>query len=90
MHRPQYLSRIVDEVNRRNRESTCDPLMRAGWNALLADILMDAGWYAGFGYLMVKDIPAGQKPGIQTDASGKVLGYDARFVDTDDSRRFYY
>ena len=67
MRKSIRVSELVREVNRLNRESTCEPAMRAGWNDLLAHVLHETGNYSGFGYLEARDVPAGEKPGIIRD-----------------------
>ena len=52
-------------VNTRNRNSTCDPKVREGWNCVLESVLMEANVYDGFNYLEQKDIPWAEKPGIR-------------------------
>ena len=73
---------LVERVNRLNRESTCKPDMRHGWNHLLEDVLHDANAYKGYGYYPAQDLPPGQKPGITGEAPN--------FQFPDESRRFYY
>ena len=82
------LAKLVAEVNRRNRESTCEADVRTGWNELLAGVLMDADAYCGYRYLRSGEVPAGELPGIVTDADGlntfpdetrrEYLGHDVR------------
>jgi hypothetical protein len=77
------LTDLLDEVNRRNRESTCPREMRAGWNSLLEFALSEAGAYAGYGFLGPKDVPVNEKPGI-------IVNEPAVNEFPDDSRRFYH
>lgn len=77
------LRRLIDTVNHRNRHSTCDPLVRRGWNSILEQALMDANSYAGFGYWKASDLAPGTTPGIQTDNDGNNTF-------PDETRRFYY
>ena len=55
------VEQLKDEVSRRNKESTCDPQVREGWNALLEEVLHSTGNYRGFGYWNLKvnknDVP---------------------------------
>ena len=76
------LAALVAEVNRRNRESTCAPEVRKGWNELLATALMLADAYSGFGYLDSSMVPAGELPGY-SDTGGT-------FSYPDETRRHYY
>jgi hypothetical protein len=82
------LGTLIEEINSRNRLSTCSPDVRKGWNALLDSVLIGANVYAGFGYLSPKDVPKGQLPGITRPlASGQHVD-KANFPD--DSRIVFY
>lgn len=61
---------LLDEVNRRNECSVCDPKVREGWNAILETMLMAAGAYHGFRFLGIDEVPMGQDPGINRDGEG--------------------
>lgn len=41
---------LKDIVNRRNKNSTCAPDIREGWNSLLEEALNKTGNYKGFRY----------------------------------------
>jgi hypothetical protein len=41
---------LIDEVNRRNKVSTCTSQERQAWNSITEWVLMQAGSYHGFGY----------------------------------------
>jgi hypothetical protein len=72
-------------VNKRNRESICQPEIRKGWNGLLNDILHKANVYSGFGYLIQSEVPEGQLPGIiQSEIGPEFNEYP------DPTRCFYY
>lgn len=73
------------EVNRRNRESTCSPEVREGWNDILSTILMETNNYHGFGYLDSSSVPEGHESGIIFDDSPA-----HNHVFPDESRRVYY
>lgn len=75
---------LLDRVNRRNAESTVAPGLRAGWNALLEEVLRSTGNQAGYAYLEQDKVPADQLPGVIRDAAGNCVSFP------DDSRRFYY
>lgn len=78
------ITAIIDEVNRRNRGSTCAAELRMGWNSLLEGILKDANVYAGFGYLVADQLEGdaiGQNPG---------MAYDNGTTFPDESRVYYY
>lgn len=76
MKKTVHLRDMIEEVNRRNRGSYCDPKVREGWNSLLEGFLMDADAYDGFRYVRWEDMesPAtvhdGQLPGIDQDEDG--------------------
>jgi hypothetical protein len=75
---------IKDVVNRRNRQSTCDPKVREGWNSLLEEILHANNAYEGFNYLTADKVPDGCEPGI-------IPSYDdGKHEFPDETRRFYY
>ncbi len=73
---------LIAEVNRRNRESTCSPEARNGWNNLLEGFLHATDNYNGFGYLKAGEVPAGELPGIK--------GEPESFTFPDESRKRYY
>jgi hypothetical protein len=79
---------LVEEVNYRNRESTCSAEVRDGWNSLLEEVLMSTKNYAGFGWLSAKEVPAGERPGIVWSGEGTDNIGTPSFPD--DSRRVYY
>jgi len=79
------IRKLIDEVNKRNKHSTCERSKRDGWNSLLESVLHDAGVYAGFGYYEARELPNNHPPGIIRDPSG---GTDHTFPD--ESRVFYY
>ena len=74
---------LLAEVNRRNRESICQPKIRQGWNSLLETVLHNTGNYRGFGYLESNMVPAGQRPGIKME--GSLVSFDG----CDETRRYY-
>ena len=73
---------LIEKVNRKNRVSTCSPDVRAGWNDLLATVLMDTNNYAGFRWLTASEIPVGEKPGI--------AGEHPNFTFPDETRKAYF
>jgi len=74
---------LLEEVNGRNRLSTCSPDFRVGWNMLLDTVLHNANAYAGFAYLNSDEVPEGQLPGTVVNERG-----ERTFPD--DTRRHYY
>ena len=74
---------IKETVNRRNRQSTCVPEIREGWNSILSEVLLACNAYHGFGYLNETQVPPGHQPGI-------AKGADGQNIFPDPSRRFYY
>lgn len=85
---------LKSEVNRKNRESTCDAKVRDGWNDLLESMLHATGNYNGYRNLLPTEVPKGHKPGMLEDrgAFPKALDVDNSdaFEGCDDSRKFYY
>lgn len=78
---------LVDEINDRNRGSTCDSKVRDGWNHLMETILLKAGVYAGFSYLTQAEVPLGHRPGIiYGNPQGEVT--DNQYPD--ESRRIFH
>jgi len=55
---------LIERVNSRNRNSTCEADCRWGWNSLLEEVLMANNTYAGFRYLEKREVPAGFDPGL--------------------------
>ena len=82
MRKTVYIAKMIQEVNRRNVESTCSPEVRRGWNALLEGFLHDNGVYEGFRYLEAKEL-GDVEPGIAKDENGNN-------VFPDESRVAYY
>ena len=76
------VARLVEMVNKLNRESTCEPAVREGWNELLADVLLETGNYKGFGYLTAEQVPVDQAPGI--------TGEPSAYAFPDNTRRQYF
>lgn len=65
------VSDLKDEVNRRNRQSTCGADVRKGWNALLEEILGRTNTYNGFCYLTRDKVPRDHLPGIVDNPTGE-------------------
>ncbi len=72
---------LIEEVNRINRLSTCDPAMRMGWNTLLEHVLVETGNWEGYRYLTSGGVPFGQLPGKEEK--------DGKLTFPDESRRYY-
>ena len=83
------VSSILEDVNHLLATNVVSPESRWVAISLLEKILHDTGNYRGFGYLNHKDVPVNQKPGIQVDDLGNTLPYEQRFVNCDETRRFY-
>lgn len=79
---------LLDEVNRRNRNSTCDADQRKGWNSLLEAMLFRTGNYAGFRYLSDVEVPTGEAPGIRCKPDSDGGLNDREFPD--ETRISYY
>ncbi len=47
---------VKSRVDKMNRESSCEPKVREGWNHLLEEILMETENYNGFRYLNIDEI----------------------------------
>jgi len=52
---------LIDSVNRRNRDSTCDDTIRAGWNSLLEEMLSVTDTYAGFRFMNADEVVDGDE-----------------------------
>ncbi len=77
---------LVEQINRRNRKSTCVPEVRRGWNCVLEDILMETNQYRGFGYLKQEEVPEGHRCGMIP--ADDIRNTTHEFPD--ETRRFYY
>lgn len=86
------LKELIEEVNTRNRCSTCRPDIREGWNTLLESFLHGAGVYSGFFYLAPEQIPEGQLPGINCSiyTGVETVPCEKRFENTDNTRIQFY
>ena len=73
---------MIELVNERNKNSTCQPLVRQGQNDLLEMILHKNGRYNGFRYYTKSEVPDKHPPGIKR--------VDNENTFPDDTRRFYY
>ena len=79
------VNELIDIVNRRNKESTCDKKVREGWNSMLEEILHLTNQYNGFIYLDENEVPVNCLPAINII----VKNTEERFNNTDDTRRKY-
>jgi|AntAceMinimDraft_13_1070369.scaffolds.fasta_scaffold44875_2 hypothetical protein len=87
MRKTFNVQELKNKVNEANRASTCSKSRRGGANGLLESILHDTGNYKGFQYLLPKDVPHGEKPGINFFGSDGGCGNDdPRFTNTDETR----
>ena len=67
-----------------------DRTVRKGIISLLEFALHQSGNYNGFTYLSDREVAVG-KPGVNVQENGCIVeDYDARFEDTDDTRRKYF
>jgi len=78
---------ILAEVNYILATSTCSADIRQGEMNVIEFILHKTDNYAGFRYLPLKDVPAGQLPGIRFD---ETASDEDRFKSTDKTRVQYY
>jgi hypothetical protein len=81
MARTIKIAKLIEMVNRSNRDSTCSAGVREGWNSLLGEVLHATDNYAGFGYLSATEVPKGEEPGI--------AGTTPNCVFPDETRRRY-
>jgi hypothetical protein len=84
----------VDElriaVNEILAVSVCSADVRQGQLRVLEHVLHSTDNYRGFRFLSQKDVPAGEKPGINLNADGSVMSdYVERFLNTDSTRVQY-
>lgn len=75
---------LLEEVNRMNRESTCAPDVREGWNTALEMVLRESNNYSGFGYLVQSEVPEGHQPGMTANVFGEGFSF------FDETRKHYY
>jgi len=75
-------------------QGTGTNMVREGYIVLLEDILHETDNYAGFRYLDKKDMEQNkgdnELPGVNFDDNGMVMDMEVRFVNTDDTRRYYF
>lgn len=86
------IRKFIEQVNERNKVSTCEPDIRQGWNFVAEHILHEAGVYSGYRYLTSRDVPEGFRPGINMDPATNMPHEDhkARFEGTDETRINFY
>lgn len=82
--------KLIEEVNRLNKESKCSPDQRMGWNCFLEHILHETNNYNGFGYYNQEEVPTNQKPGIIWGVNNQGVRDNTLNTYPDESRRFYY
>lgn len=81
------IDELIDIVNGICKDSAADRKeVRQGAMNVLEKVLMDAGRYSGFNYLI--EVADGE-PGCRYDQHG-ILPYPERFENTDRTRVFYY
>jgi hypothetical protein len=78
------------QINSSLANSTCTPDVRDGMLFALEHVLFEAGAYAGYRFLNQNEVREDFLPGVRVDAAGAVLPFETRFLDTDDTRRYYY
>jgi hypothetical protein len=87
MRRTVQITRMIDQVNELNRQSTCSPLQRKGWNELLEIVLTWNNVFAGYSLLIQQDVPKGEKPGV-IHIENSLAGVKNEFPDN--TRRHYH
>jgi hypothetical protein len=85
------VTEFKDLINRILAQSTDSKEFRRGLQFALQQALDKTDTYRGFRYLTVREVPAGEKPGINIDPkTGEYSDdYEERFADTDRSRVQY-
>lgn len=78
------------QINSSLKNSTCTPDVRRGMVFSLEHVLFEAGAYSGYRYLDQHEVRDDQLPGVRVDDTGHVLPMETRFLNTDDTRRYYY
>lgn len=67
---------------------------RKAWASMVEGVLMDTGNYRGFGYLNADNMrqsESGCSVGVRySEATDPQQRYNEHFVNTDDTRRFYF
>jgi len=94
------IKELIETINRRNQQSTCDPKMREGWNCILESILYNSDVYAGYNYypsnqlgeniepgMAWENIKTGEKVYTRPDEKDKD---QYKNIFPDETRRFYY
>ncbi len=100
MRRTVRIEKLVKMINRKNKESTCDPLIRQGWNNMLESILHESGVYVGHNYYTSNHLGKNIAPGlawrnIKTGKEVRIRPNDKdrdryKNIFPDENRRFYY
>jgi hypothetical protein len=91
MRKTFNIEAFKSQINSSLANSTCTPDVRRGMLFALEHVLFEAGAYDGFRYLNQNEVVRdAQLPGVRVDAAGAVLPFETRFLDTDDTRRYYY
>jgi len=83
---------LVDYVNGILAAETDDVASQhLRWGAILTleQALHATGNYNGFRYLTNKELPEHIRPGVRYGADGNILSTEARFHNTDETRRQY-
>jgi hypothetical protein len=58
------VDKLVEEINQKLCNSSCEPNIRIGMIIILEDILHATNNYYGYRYLVNNEVPSGQKPGV--------------------------
>ena len=82
-----YVEQLKDQVNDILAASVVSADERRGMLKILEHVLHETGNYRGFRYLVLKEVPLGQKPGLVIDEHGSRW---VNTLDTDNTRVEYY
>ena len=81
---------LVEYANKALRDNFGNQSYRRGIMRMIEPMLHDTGNYKGFRYLLLSEIPIGNKPGINYVDNMPHPDYAMRFANTDNTRIAYY
>ena len=84
------ISGLVEYANSVLRSNSGNESYRRGIMRMIEPTIHDTGNYKGFRYLLLNEIPAGNKPGINYVGGMPHPDYAMRFANTDNTRIAYY
>lgn len=84
------VQKLLEICNKLLKDTVAAPDFRSGVMVVMEHMLHETGNYKGFRYLVLTEVPLGERPGIRQDHYGEILPYPERFEDTDSTRVQYF